>query len=257
MPKRPSLAIIGCGRAGGSIAIALERAGYTLAGVWSRSPAGRRRASRLLRAPVVSSIERATRSADIAIVAVPDDAIAAVADSLGAVPIAVHTSGATSVRTLRRPGRRAGSIHPLQSLPDARRGADALRGAAVAVTCEPADRVALFRIAAAWGGRPFALADEHKARYHAAAVFASNYIVTSVWAASEILAGSGIDPAVLHPLVRSTVANVIEMGPARAITGPAARGDAGTLRRHMRALGEGPVREAYRAMARLTTALAR
>jgi predicted short-subunit dehydrogenase-like oxidoreductase (DUF2520 family) len=177
----------------------------------------------------------------------------------------VHTSGGVSIEALapvRKAGGRIGSVHPLQTLPNAQTGAEALRGAAVAVTCSPENRNVLFRLARAWGGRPFLLPDEAKPVYHAAAVFASNYIVTSVWAAMELMRSVGVRDArpALAPLIESTVRNTIERGPNRAITGPVARGDTQAVRRHVQALREadrssGHLPEAYRAMARLTAHL--
>jgi predicted short-subunit dehydrogenase-like oxidoreductase (DUF2520 family) len=134
-----------------------------------------------------------------------------------------------------------------------------LHGAAVAVTCAPEDRLDFFRLSRAWGGRPFLLPDEAKPRYHAAAVFASNFVVSSVWAATALLRDAGVrdSTAVLAPLLRATVENVVARGPEKAITGPIARGDTKTVRRHVEALAaaEPEVLDAYRAMARLTAHL--
>ena len=270
MAKRPSVAVVGCGRAGGSIALALDRAGYRIAALWSRSRAGRQRAHRLLDAPVLATPADAAHEADVTFVAVPDDAVAGVAAWVaeGVVPgrRVVHTSGSVSVEALapaREAGARIGSVHPLQTLPDARRGADALVGAAVAVTCDPSDRRSLHRLVSAWGGRPFPLPDESKTLYHAAAVFASNYVVASLWAAAELLERAGVPNgnALLWPLVRQSVENVAARGAERSITGPVARGDAGVVRRHIDALrangaDTGPILEAYRSLALLTASLA-
>lgn len=268
MARRPTVSIVGCGRAGGAIGLALKAAGYRVAAVWSRSRAGRQRAHRLLEAPVLAQAEDVAHEGDITIIAVPDDAISAMAAQIapGVRPDShvVHTSGGVSIETLepvRKAGGRTGSVHPLQTLPNARTGAESLRGAAVAVTCRPENRNFLFRIARAWGGRPFLLPDESKPLYHAAAVFASNYIVTSVWAAMELMRALGVRDArpVLAPLIESTVRNILDDGPKRAITGPVARGDTQAIRRHVQALREadgfGQVPEAYRAFARLTAHL--
>jgi predicted short-subunit dehydrogenase-like oxidoreductase (DUF2520 family) len=133
----------------------------------------------------------------------------------------------------------------------------------VAVTCEPDDREFLFRIARAWGSRPFALEDAVRTRYHAAAVFASNYLVTAAWVAEQVMRSAGLgDPRpLLAPLMEATIRNVVGQGPERALTGPVVRGDADVVRRHvqeLRCLGaaERPVADAYGAMARLTAHLA-
>jgi predicted short-subunit dehydrogenase-like oxidoreductase (DUF2520 family) len=263
--RRPTVAIVGCGRTGGSIGFALASNGYDITATWSHSRAGRQRAQRLLNAPVLAEPGDVAAAAEIVFLTVPDDAIATVAKQVAPAvrskAIVVHTSGGLSVDVLapvREAGARVGCLHPLQTLPDPVLGAEALKGAAVAVTASPQDRLALQRLARAWGGRPFPLDDDKKAIYHAAAVFASNYVVTSIWAATQLLESVGVhNPrGVLAPLIQTTIDNVLANGPRKAITGPVVRGDTSTVRRHIRALEQGPAREAYRALARLTATLA-
>jgi predicted short-subunit dehydrogenase-like oxidoreductase (DUF2520 family) len=110
------------------------------------------------------------------------------------------------------------------------------------------------------GGVPLTLAPEAKPRYHAGAVFASNYIVTMLATALRLLeeAGMGREAALaaLVPLARATLDNVAAAGPAEALTGPIARGDAATLRRHLAALKHQDA-ELYRAVGRETLRLAK
>lgn len=270
MARRPMVSLVGCGRAGGAIGLGLTRSGYEIAAAWSRTRGGRQRAHRLLDAPVLSEAADVAGLGEVVIVAVPDSAIAEVgaeiASGVRSGCLVLHTSGGTSVEALsavREAGARIGSVHPLQTIPDATRGADALRGATVAVTCDAADVPVVYRLARAWGGRPFMLADDAKTRYHAAAVFAANYLVTSVWAAMELLQDIGVGNArqALTPLVQASVRNVLSMTPAKAITGPVARGDIETVRRHLEALrrddpSDGRIADAYASLARLTAALA-
>src|SRR5688500_17325901 len=242
-PGHRTVSLIGCGRAGGAVALALHRAGWPLLGVWSRTSASARRLSRLTGAPGPRG------PGGIVLVAVPDDAISSVAESLEGLDntLVVHLSGSTSVDALRPLPRRA-SLHPLQTLPDAVRGADALPGAAVAVTARTdADRRILRALARAWGGRPFDLPDADKPRYHAAAVFASNYLVASLYAAERLLDGVALPKGALLPLAQASVANASSRGARSAITGPAARGDVRTMRRHLRAIQDPALRSAYRA----------
>jgi predicted short-subunit dehydrogenase-like oxidoreductase (DUF2520 family) len=266
--RKPTVSIVGTGRVGGAIAIALAGAGYTITAAWSRSRAGRQRAHRFLGVPILE-LDAVAAAGELVVVAVPDDAIARVAEEIapkiGKRSWVVHTSGGTSIEALhpvRDVGAHVGSLHPLQTIPDPTHGAEALKGAAVAVTAAPEDRAYLMRVARSWGGRPFVLEDEAKALYHAAAVFASNYVVSSVWAATALFEAAGVPNAIrlLEPLVRASVDNVIGRGGARAITGPVARGDTATVRRHMRALREADptgrrIVDAYRALARMTAAL--
>jgi predicted short-subunit dehydrogenase-like oxidoreductase (DUF2520 family) len=266
--RRPSVAIVGCGRVGGAVGIALARKGYTVSAVWSHSRAGRQRAHRLLDAPVLEPAEVAA-AGNVVFLTVPDDHIASMASQIAPGvrkgSCVVHTSGGVGVEALdpaREAGAHVASIHPLPTIPDAESGADALAGSAAAVTAEAADRPRLMRIVRAWEGKPFLLREDDKAIYHAAAVFASNYLVSSLWAATALFERIGIAHAreLLGPLVRASVDNVLEQGPKKAITGPVARGDMEAVARHAKALGEadptgGRIADAYGALALLTGAL--
>jgi predicted short-subunit dehydrogenase-like oxidoreductase (DUF2520 family) len=258
-----TVAIVGAGRVGTAIGLALSRNGYELTAAWSNSRRGRDRAQTVLGAPILEPDE-ACRAGDIVIVSVPDDALAAVAQEIAPFvrrgKYVFHTSGGVSIEALataRERGGHIGSLHPLMTFPDPE--SVVLEESAVAVTCEPRDRAAFYRIARAWGGRPFPLADEDKPAYHAAAVFASNYVVSAIWAANSIFRTIGVNNAqpLLAPLLRATLDNVIQTGPAKAITGPVARGDRDTIRRHIAALKDrdADIASAYRAMATLTRAL--
>lgn len=264
MARRPTVAIVGCGRAGGAIGLALKRAGYTVTAAWSRSRAGRQRAHLHLGVPVLHLPGEVAATAQVVFVAVPDDAIAEIASKIAPAlapdTYVLHTGGGVSVDALaaaREAGARVASVHPLQTLPGP--DPEALKGAAVAVTCDQRDRMFLFRLARSWGGLPFSLPDDAKAIYHAAAVYASNYVVTSVWAAVELMRAAGVRNPVplLAPLVETTARNTIERGPMRALTGPIMRGDVKAVRRHLRVLEDadptpGRIRNAYRALAELT-----
>ena len=104
------------------------------------------------------------------------------------------------------------------------------------------------RVVADLGGRPFEVADDKRALYHASAVVASNHLVALLGQAERIAAQAGVPFEALLDLVGSTLANVVELGPASALTGPAARGDTATIRRHVEALDE-TERVAYEVMA--------
>ncbi len=268
MARKPTVSIVGAGRVGGAIGLALARAGYTITAAWSRSRSGRQRAHSLLDVPVLEPADTAA-AGDVVFLSVPDDALGEMAEQIAPAvhkgQFVVHTSGGMPVATLapvKDAGARVGSLHPLQTVPDAQRGAEALQGAAVAVTSDNAERLALMRLARAWGGRPFVLADEDKRVYHAAAVFASNYVVSTIWAATTLLQSIGIRNAgdLLSPLVRATVDNVLHRGGPKAITGPVARGDVDLVKRHVEALrnadrAEGAIADAYAALARMTASL--
>lgn len=176
-------------------------------------------------------------SADIALLCVPDAAIPAVAFvARPHVRLVGHVSGATPLDDVDF------SIHPLQTFtgsetPDVFHGI----GAAVAGRTEEALAVAE-QLAHALGARPFAVDDAHRATYHAAASFSSNFVLAVLDAAEQLTAEAGIpaDAAreLLAPLVRRTVDNWVNTGAQSALTGPIARGDARTLTRQRDAVDE-------------------
>jgi predicted short-subunit dehydrogenase-like oxidoreductase (DUF2520 family) len=181
---------------------------------------------------------------------VPDDAVAAVASSLaasGEIPTDVafvHTSGALELGALALLGRRhaVGSFHPLRSFPEPGPPA-AFRGIVIGVDASnEALRRVLNRLARDLGAKPKRVDDAHRAIYHAAAVFASNYLVALMAEAVGLLERSGWteQEAVqgLVPLAEGAVANVRKRGPVAALTGPIRRGDAETVVRHLVALAE-------------------
>jgi predicted short-subunit dehydrogenase-like oxidoreductase (DUF2520 family) len=223
------LALVGPGRAGRAVCEALAAAGWTVGAVVGRGddPA-------------------AVAGSDLVVVAVPDGAVATVAAALGRhvgpETLVVHLSGALGVDALAGLPCRVGALHPLQTLAGGPDDAARLRGTWFAVEGD----AAVGELARACGGQPFAVGD--RARYHATAVVASNHLVALLGQAERLAAAAGVPVAALWPLVERTVENVRERGAAAALTGPVARGDAGTVARHLAAL---PADElaTYRALA--------
>lgn len=240
--------VIGAGRAGTAVAVLLLRAGHSIVAVSGRGPTRDRAARFLPDVPVVEPSEVARRADDLVIVAVPDDLIATMVDAVavdGAFTAGrwvAHLSGATPLAALdaaRAEGARRLGLHPLQTFPDPAAGIQRIPGSTMAVAAD--DDEGLFvaeRLAEDLMTVPFRLADAHRALYHAAAVFASNYVIAATAVAEELLAGAGVpDPiGAMRPLQRATFENVASMGAAAALTGPAARGDVGTIERNLGAL---------------------
>lgn len=230
--------------------VLLSRAGHIVVAVSGRGAGSRERADRHLPGvPFLGSVE-AARRAEVVLVTVPDDRILDVCRTLakrGGLderPSVLHLSGANPLDDLA-PAAEVGastlSIHPLQTAPSVDAAIERFPGSGFAVTARDEESFALGeRLAADAGGRPFRLLDEHKPLYHAAAVFASNYLAVVEGLAEELFALAGIpDPRPLFgPLAEGTLANVLERGAAEALTGPVARGDAGTVRRNLEALRE-------------------
>lgn len=229
------LLIIGPGRAGMALALAAAAAGHEIDAVVGRTrdhaaPAAADLGVRAL------GVEEEMPGSDLAVVAVRDDAIEAVARLLAvrspAYRRAVHLSGLVAVDALdalRREGVAVGSFHPLQTLPTPEVGARRLAGAAVAVTADGPLADLLHRFAESLGATAFDLDDAAKPTYHAAAAAAANFPVVALTMAHDLFASAGVDFAVARPLVDAIVANSFELGPRAALTGPVARGDVSTV----------------------------
>ncbi len=174
----------------------------------------------------------AGRTVDVVILAVPDGAIASVADRIEPTDAVVcHLAGSLGLDVLS-PHRRRAAVHPLVALPDAETGARRLRGAWFAVA---GDAVA-DAVVDAYGGRSFVVTDGDRAVYHAAAVIASNHLVALMGQVERIAAVVGAPRPAMIDLARGSLENVASMGAAAALTGPVARGDEETVRRHRAAL---------------------
>lgn len=240
------IAIVGAGRVGTALGVAWARAGHVIVAVAGRA-ATPARAARWLPGVPVEAVGATAGAASIVVLGVPDDAldgvVTEVARSIRPGTVVVHLSGALGLDVLepvRRAAGRALAVHPLQTFADVAGAVDALSGCAFAVTADDHDGVLLGeQLARDAGGVPFVIADADRPLYHAAAVFASNYLVVVSGAAEEILSAAGVsDPrAALAPLQRATLANVDRLGARDALTGPAVRGDAGTVERNLAALG--------------------
>lgn len=203
------------------------------------------------------------------ILAVPDDALHEVINEVartGPAPrgcVAFHVSGALStdiMAPLHGAGFAVGSIHPLQTVADPWSGADRLIGCAYALAGEPAALMAGHRIVNALRGRPLIIPPALRPVYHAAAVFASNYVLAAAATVARTLAEAGITEedavgAVL-PLMRGTMDNLEQLGFGAALSGPVARGDLDTVRLHLSRLS-GRERHLYCALGRETVRLAR
>jgi predicted short-subunit dehydrogenase-like oxidoreductase (DUF2520 family) len=205
---------------------------------------------------------------DVVLLAVPDDAVAPVAASLAAAGAVteshtvLHLSGALgldALQPLATSGARLGSLHPYQTLEATSEGAAGLEGAVAGVGGTPDAVTVASEIARSVGMVPVEVPEERRAVYHAAAVFASNYLVTLAGVAEGLLADVGLSPAqaraALGPLMSAALDKALTGGPEAALTGPVARGDAATIRKHLAAL-PADVQDLYRELARAALRLA-
>lgn len=223
-----TIRIIGPGRAGTSLARALEGAGWHVLALLGRG----------------DDLSDAASGADAVVLAVPDDAIAQVATTVRPDPstAVLHLAGALGLDVLATHPRVA-ALHPLVALPDPDTGASRLvSGIVFAVAGDPIAS----EIASALGGSTVCVPDELRAVYHAAACVASNHVVGLLGQVERIAGAACIPLEAFLPLARASVDDVGRLGPRRALTGPAARGDWQTLARHLDAIPQGE-RAAYRA----------
>ena len=268
--QKPTIAIIGPGRAGSALGRALHAAGYTIAAIGGRNPENVRNLAEELGARPCQSPATTVDLAELTIVAVPDDVILPLATDMveslcsAAGHAAVHLSGAqdrSALRPLAQQGSvRTGVFHPLQTF---RRGPEAVANVAGTYFGIDADqplRDQLMQMARDLQGHPFDLTGVDLALYHAAAVFAANYPITLLAEAIALAADAGLDPETARKgmtnLLAGAVNNLRDLLPADAITGPAVRGDEGTIQRHLEALkGDPELQRLYKLLADRTKLL--
>ena len=244
--QKTTVSIIGSGRLGTSLAVALERRGYSLQSLVARRVQAARKAARLLDADVQALAAKELRSvkpADVFLITVPDDQIASVAEELSRLEItanALHTSGALSsdvLGPLRKRGWHTGSIHPLFSVSNP---GDPIEGAFWSVEGDKSAVRLGKGIVRDLGGKSFFIRTEDKPLYHAAAVMSSGNLVALFDVALQMMAECGIKRTtarnILLPLIASTVRSLETKDPAQALTGTFSRGDLETVKRHLAAL---------------------
>jgi predicted short-subunit dehydrogenase-like oxidoreductase (DUF2520 family) len=209
--------IIGPGRAGTSLARALTAAGWDVAPLLGRG----------------DDLTPAAQGVDLLIIATPDDRVREVARAVEPVrgTVVAHLAGSLGLGAVA-PHRRRAAIHPLVALPTPAIGGRRLGGAWFAVAGDPLVR----DVVRSLGGRWFEVGDADRPVYHAAAVIASNHLVALLGQVERLSDAAGVPFEAYIDLARATLDNVAALGPAAALTGPAARGDEATIRRHVRAL---------------------
>jgi predicted short-subunit dehydrogenase-like oxidoreductase (DUF2520 family) len=257
----PVIGIVGAGAVGTALGVALDRAGWPIHAIASRDAARRDRFRSLVPGarpfadapPLVEEVE-------LIILAVPDDAIRAVAGELHMYggQAMIHTSGllgADALAAAMAAGTQVGSFHPLVAFADVERAVAALNGATIAIEGDDQLLDLLARMAEALGATPVRLASGAKAAYHAAAVLAAGGFDSLLDAIAELGRVAGLDEtgtlAIYGGLVEQTLANARAMGIDAALTGPATRGDRGTFTAHLAAIRRAApgVEPLYRALA--------
>lgn len=248
-----TVAIVGAGRVGTIMATALADAGYQILGVANRT----------------RPLSPAELAADLLLIAVPDDALSPLVDSLarsGAFhrgQIVAHTSGAHGVAVLApavAQGARPLALHPAMTFAGGPADLDRLRkGISFGVTAPQDVRPVAEALVRDLGGAPEWIPEEYRGLYHAGLAHGANHLVTLVNDAMDRLREAGVEQPerVLDPLLHAALDNTLRFGDA-ALTGPVSRGDAGTVRRHVATLtATAPeAAPAYLVLARRTAARA-
>ncbi|MBB4844687.1 putative short-subunit dehydrogenase-like oxidoreductase (DUF2520 family) [Paucibacter oligotrophus] len=258
----PSIAFIGAGRLGQTLALALARRGEPLRAIASRRPASAQALAAQIPGCQALSAEQAVAAAELVFLSVPDDEIAGLAQALPwrAGQAVLHCSGATELAALGpalAAGAAVGGFHPLQIFSDPQQALGLLAGSTVAIESADAGLQAeLLRLAGRLEMRPLSLPPGARAAYHGAASFAASFILSLLDEAAEVWARLGLPreqalPALL-PLAQGTLQAAQSRGLAGALSGPISRGDCGVVAAHLQAfdgLGEAHGRF-YRELAR-------
>ncbi|XVV04213.1 Rossmann-like and DUF2520 domain-containing protein [Actinosynnema sp. CA-248983] len=266
-PARLAVGVISAGRVGSVLGAALTRAGHVVGAVSAVSRASLARAEELLpEVPVLPPPEVAA-SADLVLLAVPDDELAGLVrglvatGSLRAGQIVVHTSGAQGIGVLA-PAAEVGALcvalHPVMTFTGRAEDVERMTACSVGVTAADGDEAAWNvgeALVVEMAAEPVRIPEAARPLYHAALAHGANHLITLVADCVDLLRSAGIADAerMLGPLLSAALDNVLRHGD-RALTGPVARGDAGTVAKHLRVLGEQApgTLAAYRTLARRT-----
>ncbi|HVT20996.1 MAG TPA: DUF2520 domain-containing protein [Mycobacteriales bacterium] len=263
-PARLAVGVISAGRVGAVLGAALVRAGHRVTSVAAVSDASRARAASLLPEAEIRPADQVAVGADLLLLAVPDDALAALVTGLAATgtlgrgTMVAHTSGAHGIGVLGPLTGVGGlplALHPVMTFTGTDVDLQRLDGAAWGVTSDEVLRPVAETLVIEMGGEPSFIAEDLRPLYHAGLAFAANHLVTLVAQAADLLEASGAEQPqrMLGPLLGAALDNALRSGD-HALTGPVARGDSGTVEKHLRTLAQHAPDslDAYVALGRLT-----
>jgi predicted short-subunit dehydrogenase-like oxidoreductase (DUF2520 family) len=247
---KPTIAIVGCGTVGSALGKLLSDAGYRISGVATSSPETAQKAAEVTGSESYSdSPSEVAQEAEIVFITTPDDLIESVCIeiskecSLQQNAVVVHCSGAFSSEILasaRECGAKVASLHPLQSFASIDQAVSLVPGSFCTVEGDENALPVVRQIVQDLGGIVLEITAEKKTLYHAAAVAASNYLVTLLHLALELDQAAGLPRDTsfnaLLPLITGTLNNIGKQGIPDALTGPIARGDVATVSAHLKAI---------------------
>lgn len=247
--RENTVAILGLGKVGTAVGFLLRQAGYRIVAVASRSKASLTQGIVYTGGKPYLNFSAAALTANCIIITTSDDAIAHVCKKIsserGIRPGAkvIHMSGVGGLDLLKSAqdaGAHVACIHPLQSFADVEGAIRNIPGSTFGITSADEIKEWSVQMVRDLGGVPFFIADADKPLYHAAACIASNYLTTLIHMVEEIYQSLGLSREdtirAIWPLVMGTIANIETKGTVQALTGPVARGDAGTIKKHAEAL---------------------
>lgn len=263
-PGRLRVGVVGAGRVGAVLGAALRLAGHDIVAVSAVSDLSRRRASALLPGVPLDEPDRIAQLADLLLLAVPDDVLPDLVSGLAAAgalrpgAFVVHTSGRYGTQVLA-PAVAEGclpmALHPVMAFTGTSVDLDRLRGISFGVSAPHTLRAAAETLVLEMGGEPVWIEESARPLYHAALAHGANHLAVLVTSAVDLLRAAGVEGGerMLGPLLSAALDNALRYGD-RALTGPVARGDAGTVAAHLAALraADPHVAEAYLALSRLT-----
>ena len=263
-PAQLAVGVVGVGRVGTAMAVALARAGHRVVAASAVSQASLDRVGRNLPEARVLAPERVVEAADLVLLTVPDDALPGLVKGLAATRVPMegrllaHASGRHGLAVLD-PAVRAGALplalHPVMTFTGRPDDADKMAGISFGVTAPDQLRLVAEALVVEMGGEPVFIAEDKRGIYHAALASSANYLVTLVATASDLLATAGVPdpPRMLAPLLGAALENALALGDL-ALTGPVARGDAETVAAHVEVIATAAPEAlgAYLALARLT-----
>ena len=263
-PARLKIGVVGPGRAGTALGRALARAGHVITATSAVSARSRDRAREHFPDAEITDPAAVCERADLVLLTVPDDELAALVAGLAGTGaplrgrLLAHASGAHGIGTLdpaTRQGALPMALHPVMTFTGRDDDVDRIKGVSFGVTAPEPIRPAAEALVIEMGGEPVFIPEENRALYHAALAFAANYLVTLTTQAADLLEQAGAaDPnRMLAPLLSAALDNALRFGD-NGLTGPVARGDDGTVSKHVTAIeaADPRARNAYLALARLT-----
>ena len=263
-PPRLDVGVVGTGRAGSVIGAALKRAGHQIKACTAVTDLSKLRAEALLPGVAILSIEETVADRDLILLSIPDDVLTQVVSGLAATnavspgTFVLHLSGRYGIDILR-PVTELGclplALHPVMTFTGTSIDLNRLSACPFGVTTHPTLRPVAETLVMEMGGEPVWVPEASRSLYHAALTFGANNLITLVNQTSELLESAGITnpEALVAPLLSASLDNALRNGDS-ALTGPIARGDAETVREHLRVLAnfDPAVTQAYRSLARLT-----